>query len=47
MVVVDPVVFDNLHEHFEEALGHAELAIARDEDDYIPWEQIRATLALT
>jgi len=47
VVVVDPVVFDNLQENVEDALGHAELAIARDEDDYIPWEQNRADLGLT
>jgi antitoxin Phd len=46
-VVVDPAVFEKLLEDAEEALDRAELAIVRDEDDYIPWEQVKADLGLT
>jgi prevent-host-death family protein len=46
-VVVDPVVFEKLVNDAEDALDRAELALARDEDDYIPWEQVKADLGLT
>ena len=46
-VVVDPVVFERLLDDAEDALDRAELALARDEDDYIPWEQVKADLGLT
>lgn len=45
-VVVDPVVFEKLLDDAEDALDRAELALARDEDDYIPWEQVKADLGL-
>jgi len=45
-VVVDPVVFDKLLEDAEDAVDRAELALARDEDDYIPWEQVKVDLGL-
>lgn len=45
-VVVDPAVFERLLEDAEDALDRAELALARDEDDYIPWEQVKADLGL-
>ena len=45
-VVVDPAVFERLLRDAEEALDRAELAIARDEDDYVPWDQVKADLGL-
>ena len=45
-VVVDPTVFARLIEEAEDALDRAELALAREEDDYIPWEQVKADLGL-
>lgn len=45
-VVVDPVVFEKLLDDAEDALDRAELSRARDEDDYIPWEQVKADLGL-
>jgi prevent-host-death family protein len=45
-VVVDPVVFERLLSDAEDALDRAELAIARDEDDYVPWDQVKAELGL-
>lgn len=45
-VVVDPVVFERLLESAEDALDRAELALAREDDDFIPWEQVKADLGL-
>lgn len=46
-VVVDPVVFEKLLDDAEDALDRAELALARLEDDDIPWEEIKADLGLS
>ena len=46
-VVVDPVVFEKLLDDAEDALDRAELALARNEDDSIPWEQVKADLGLS
>ena len=46
-VVVDPDVFNKLIDDAEDAIDHLELALARDEDDYIPWEQVKADLGLS
>ena len=46
-VVVDPVVFAKLLEDADDALDRADLAIARDEDDYVPWDLVKADLGLT
>jgi len=46
-VIVDPVVFEKMLDDADDALDRAELAIARDEDDYIPWELVKADLGLT
>lgn len=46
-VVLDPVVFEKLLDDAEDALDRAELALARDDDDFIPWEQVKADLGLT
>jgi len=46
-VVVDPVVFEKLRYDAEDALDRAELALARGEDDDIPWEEIKADLGLS
>jgi len=45
-VVIDPIVFEKLLNDAEDALDRVELAMARDEDDYIPWEQVKADLGL-
>jgi antitoxin Phd len=45
-VVVDPAVFERLLQDAEDALDRAELTIAREEDDYVPWEQVKAELGL-
>lgn len=46
-VVVDPGVFEKLLDDAEDALDRAELTLAREEDDYVPWEQVKADLGLT
>ena len=46
-VLVDPVVFAKLLEDADDALDRADLAIARDEDDYVPWDLVKADLGLT
>ena len=45
-VVVDPAVFQRLVEESEDAADRAELHRAREEDDYIPWEQVKTDLGL-
>ena len=40
-------MFEKLVEDAEEALDRTELALARDEDEYIPWEQVKADLGLS
>ena len=45
-VVVDPTVFQRLLDDAEEALDRAELSLAREQEDYVPWEQVKAELGL-
>ena len=45
-VVVDPDIFERLLLDAEDALDRAELTLARDEGDYVPWEQVKAELGL-
>ena len=45
--VVDPVVFRKLVEDAEDSLDRTELSLARDEDQYNPWEQVKADLGLS
>lgn len=45
-VLVDAASYDALVEAVEAALDHAELAAARAEDDYVPWEEVKADLGL-
>jgi prevent-host-death family protein len=45
-VVVDPAVFERLLSDAEDALDRADLTIAREEDDYVPWDQVKAELGL-
>lgn len=39
-------MFERLLDDAEDALDRAELALARDEDEYIPWEQVKTDLGL-
>lgn len=45
-VLVDAAAYDALVEAAEDALDRAELAAARVEDDYVPWEEVKADLGL-
>ena len=45
-VLVDADSYDALVEAAEDALDRAELAAARSEDDYVPWEEVKADLGL-
>lgn len=45
-VILDPDVYEQLLEDAEEALDLAELRAAREDDDYIPWDEVKADLGL-
>ena len=45
-VILDPGVYDRLTEAAEDASDRFELAIAREEDDYVPWDEVKADLGL-
>lgn len=46
-VIVDAEDYDDLVERAEDIVDRAELQAAREEDDFIPWEQVKAELGLT
>jgi len=45
-VIVDADLYDQLIEEAEDALDRRELVAARDEDDYVPWDEVKADLGL-
>lgn len=45
-VLVDPESYETLVEAAEDAIDQAELTAARFEDDYVPWEEVKADLGL-
>jgi prevent-host-death family protein len=45
-VLVDAASYDALLEAAEETVDRAELNAARAEDDYVPWEEVKADLGL-
>jgi prevent-host-death family protein len=45
-VIVDADAYDALVETAEDTLDRAELHAARAEDDFVPWEQVKADLGL-
>jgi prevent-host-death family protein len=45
-VVVDPTVFERLLADAEDALDRAELSLAREEADFVPWEEVKTDLGL-
>lgn len=45
-VIVDADAYDALVEAAEDPRDRAELAAARAEDDYVPWEEVKADLGL-
>lgn len=44
--IVDAEVYDALVEAAEDAADRAELRAARAEDDFVPWEEVKAELGL-
>lgn len=46
-VLVDPDVYQHLLDAAEDALDRAELRAAREDDDYVPWDEVKADLRLT
>jgi len=45
-VIVDVEHYDALVERAEDIADRAELRAAREEDDFIPWEWVKAELGL-
>jgi prevent-host-death family protein len=45
-VMLDPDAYDRLVEDAADAVDTAELRAARLEDDYVPWEEVKADLGL-
>lgn len=46
-VIVDAEAFDQLVEAAEDARDRAELEAARRDDDYVPWDEVKADLGLS
>ncbi len=45
-VIVDADTYDRVVEDSEDAADRRELQAARSEDDYVPWEEVKADLGL-
>ncbi|MGI8626923.1 MAG: type II toxin-antitoxin system Phd/YefM family antitoxin [Geodermatophilaceae bacterium] len=45
-VILDSEVFERLLEDAEDAIDRAELHVAREDDDYVPWDEVKADLGL-
>jgi antitoxin Phd len=45
-VILDPEDYERILGDAEDAVDRAELRAARAEDDYVPWEQVKADLGL-
>ena len=45
-VILDPDVFDRLIDLAEDALDRRELDEVRADGDYLPWDEVEATLGL-
>ena len=46
-VIIDAEDYDDLVERAEDIVDRAELQAARKEDDFVPWEQVKAELGIT
>lgn len=46
-VILDADLYDQVVEDAEDAIDRRELGAAREEDDYVPWEEVKADLGLT
>lgn len=45
-VILDPDTFDRLVDIAEDVDDRRELAAVRAEDDYVPWDEVKAALGL-
>ena len=45
-VIIDPDSYDELVDAAEDALDRHELELARAENDFIPWAEVKADLGL-
>ena len=45
-VIVDADAYDALVDAAEDAVDRAELQAARTEDDFVPWQEVKADLGL-
>ena len=45
-MIVDSEAFERIVDAAEEATDRRELAAARLEDDYVPWDEVKADLGL-
>ena len=45
-VIVDPDTYERVVDAAEDAVDRRELEAARDEDDYVPWDEVKADLGL-
>lgn len=45
-VILDPEIHQHLLDEADESSDRAELELARAEDDFVPWEQVKAELGL-
>lgn len=45
--IVDSGVLERMVAALEDQLDHAELGAAREEDDYVPWDEVKVDLGLT
>jgi antitoxin Phd len=46
-VILDPEEYQRILDDAEDTLDRVELHAARAEDDYVPWEEVKAELGLT
>ena len=45
-VILHPDVYERLIEDAEDAIDRAELSAAREEADFVPWDEVKADLGL-
>ena len=45
-MILEPEVYERLLETAEDVLDRAELALAREASDFVPWDQVKVDLGL-
>ena len=45
-VILDADLYDQVVEEAEDAIDRRELEAAREEDNYVPWDEVKADLGL-